>query len=112
MRQFTQESLLASLLKSGRVDDGLIDSLARAIAEYHRTARTDEAIAQFGQPERICRVLRDNYRQTERFIGGPQTAEQYAQTQHFTDAFCNSRSDLLSSASPTASSANAMAICT
>ena len=96
MHQFAQDALFTNLVTLGKVDDHLIDSLGRTIAEYHRTARTDATIAQFGRPERIEAVLNDNYRQTERFVGGPQTSEQFEQTRHFTDAFCTGRAKLLS----------------
>lgn len=95
MQQFPQDALFTRLLKQGKVDDRLIDSLARGIAEYHQNSPTDEIISQFGTPERIRGVLNENYRQTERYLGDPQTVEQFEQTRRFTDRFCSSRSSLL-----------------
>jgi len=87
MRQFPQDARLNQMLSSGLLNEALVDRLARTVARYHQSAAVNEHISSFGQPERVRRVLEENYRQTERFVGGPQTREQLDQTCAFTDDF-------------------------
>jgi aminoglycoside phosphotransferase family enzyme/predicted kinase len=87
MQQLPQEDLFGNMLAAGRLEARHIEALARTVAEYHRGSPTNDRIAQFGTPDRIRKIIEDNYAATRRFIGGPQTAEQFSRTKAFTERF-------------------------
>jgi aminoglycoside phosphotransferase family enzyme len=41
----------------------------------------------FGKVSKIREAIDENYQQTEKYIGGPQSQQQYDETKHFTDTF-------------------------
>ncbi|MEN9229702.1 MAG: AAA family ATPase [Thermostichus sp. DG02_5_bins_236] len=94
MRQFPQESLLSNLFARGELTSALMEELGRVVAAFHAQTETNDYIRSFGQPERVREAFDENYQQTQRYIGGPQTAQQYQETQAYTDRFFAQRPDL------------------
>lgn len=94
MRQFPQESLLSNLFARGELTAALMEELGRVVAAFHAQTETNDYIRSFGRPERVREAFDENYRQTQRYIGGPQTAQQYQETQAYTDWFFAERQDL------------------
>ncbi|MEN9201749.1 MAG: AAA family ATPase [Thermostichus sp. DG02_2_bins_29] len=94
MRQFPQENLLSNLLARGELTAALMEELGRVVAAFHAQTKTNDYIRSFGQPERVREAFDENYQQTRRYIGGPQTAQQYQETQAYTDRFFAQRRDL------------------
>ncbi|HEY2586863.1 MAG TPA: AAA family ATPase [Tepidisphaeraceae bacterium] len=95
MRQFPADAQFSRMLPEGRVNDALIERLARTVAEYHAAAESNDFISQFGRPQAVRQSIEDNYRHTQRFIGGTQTREQFEGTRLFTENFFADRSALL-----------------
>ncbi|MCG9884597.1 MAG: AAA family ATPase [Cyanobacteria bacterium] len=95
MRQFPQETLLSAAFDRGEVTEATVIDLARVVAEFHQSAPTDDYIASFGAPERVKLAFDENFAQTEGYIGGPQTQEQFDATKAWTEAFFEQRSQLL-----------------
>lgn len=87
MRQFPQESLLTSLFEQGKLSQELLQELAKVIAEFHAKAHVDDYIRTFGEVSQIRAAFDENYEQTEKYIGGPQTQAQFDQTKDYTDRF-------------------------
>lgn len=87
MRQFPPGSLLSERLAAGAVDDAEVRRVAAEVADYHRRSHTDRPVAAFGDPVRVGATIEDNYRQTRRFVGGLQPAEEFGQTALFTRQF-------------------------
>jgi aminoglycoside phosphotransferase family enzyme/gluconate kinase len=94
MRQFPQDTLLNHLFEQGKLSESLLEELAIAIADFHRRAHTDDYIKGFGSVESIRAAFDENYEQTQRYIGGPQTQQQFDDTQAYTNAFFEERADL------------------
>ncbi|MFS8868020.1 AAA family ATPase [Synechococcus sp. H65.1] len=94
MRQFPQEQLFSNLLERGELTPALMEELGRAVAAFHAQAATNDYIRSFGRPERVREAFDENYAQTQRYIGGPQTAEQYRETRAYTDGFFAGRQEL------------------
>src|SRR5262249_13210756 len=69
MRLLADEGTLQKRLISGGVDDSLVRSLARAIAQFHATAETNERIASFGRFDIVARNARENFTQSEAHVG-------------------------------------------
>jgi aminoglycoside phosphotransferase family enzyme/predicted kinase len=59
MRRLPAEATLQERLRRGEVGAELIESLARKIASFHRTADTNERIAVFGRFDGVARIIRD-----------------------------------------------------
>ncbi len=97
MRQFPQEALLTSLDERGELTAELMVQLAEAIAQFHLNAYTDDYIRSFGRVENVRQAFDENYEQTQKYIGGPQTQEQFDKTRAWTDRFFAERQDLLES---------------
>ena len=87
MRQFAPGALMSDRLERGEVTDAHVIALARTVASYHARAAVGPSISRFGEPARIRQAIDDNYRHTERFVGGPLTREQFEQIRAFTDGF-------------------------
>jgi aminoglycoside phosphotransferase family enzyme/predicted kinase len=94
MRQFPQETLLTALFDRGDLTADGIAELARAIAKFHKTAARSAYIDTFGQVDQIRQAFDENYAQTEKYIGGPQTLEQFQETQAYSDRFFAEQADL------------------
>ena len=94
MRQFPQEQLFSNLLERGELTPLLMEELGRVVAAFHAQAETNDYIRSFGRPEQVRQAFDENYAQTQRYIGGPQTADQYRETQAYTDRFFAERQEL------------------
>jgi hypothetical protein len=68
--------------------------LAAATADFHAKSATNDYIRSFGEVAKIRQSIDENYEQTQQYIGGPQTQEQFDQTQAYTDRFFAERADL------------------
>jgi aminoglycoside phosphotransferase family enzyme len=85
MNRFPQECLLSQRFDRGKLTEVEIEALGKKIALFHRDARTDEYIAEFGRLETIRHAFDENYQQTEKYIGSVQTERQFEETKAFTD---------------------------
>ncbi|MDZ8186144.1 MAG: AAA family ATPase [Nostoc sp. ChiSLP02] len=94
MRQFPQESLLSTLFEQGKLNEADLDELGRVVAEYHAQAQTNDYIRSFGEVPNVRAAFDENYEQTEKYIGGPQTQAQFTETKEYTDKFFAERSEL------------------
>jgi aminoglycoside phosphotransferase family enzyme/predicted kinase len=95
MRQFPQSALLSHLFEQGDLTEALLRQLAEAIAQFHLSAETNNYIRAFGTVENIRQSIDENYAQTQDFIGGPQTQQQFDETKAYTDTFFATQQDLL-----------------
>ena len=94
MKQFPQDRLLSSLFERGELTVELMEKLGRAVAEFHSKTETNEHIRSYGPAERVREAFDENYQQTEAYIGGPQTQQQFEETKAYTDQFFAERADL------------------
>ena len=87
MREFSQDSLLLSLLEHGLLTDQLMADLGREVANFHGTTISNSYIRTFGEVSQIRTAIDQNYLISQKYIGGPQTQTQYQETKDYTDAF-------------------------
>jgi hypothetical protein len=97
MRQFPQESLFSSLFAQGKLNETLLEDLGRVVAQYHALAETNDYIRSFGEVPQVRASIDENYDQTEKYIGGPQTQLQFDETKQYTDKFFTERIELFKS---------------
>lgn len=97
MHQFPQDALMSSRFDRGEVTEADIIALARLVADFHRTAPTNDYISRFGEIDQIKVSFDENFEQTVGYIGGPQTQAQFDLTKDWTEAFFANNQDLLNS---------------
>ena len=69
MKRIPQEKIMSRLLEENKVDNKLIDEIAKIIAEFHSKAETNKRISEFGSLAAIETNWKENFEQTEEFIG-------------------------------------------
>jgi hypothetical protein len=69
MKRMPQERMMSRLLEENKVEDRLVDRIAKIIAEFHSKAETSRRISEFGSLAVIETNWKENYDQTEEFIG-------------------------------------------
>jgi uncharacterized protein len=97
MRQFPQEALLSALFAQGKLNEAHLEELGRVVAEYHAKTETNDYIRSFGEVAQVKAAFDENYEQTEKYIGGPQTQKQFDETKAYTERFFAERSQLFAS---------------
>ncbi|ARV62917.1 adenylyl-sulfate kinase [Nostocales cyanobacterium HT-58-2] len=98
MLQFPNETLFNKMFEQGQLNEALVEELGRVVAQYHTTKTvTNDYIRSFGEVEQVRAAFDENYEQTEKYIGGPQTREQFEETKQSTDKFFADRRELFHS---------------
>lgn len=95
MRQFPQDGLLVNMLERGALAEKHLEELGRVVANFHAEAPVSEWILSFGAVSQIRKAVEQNYAQSKKYIGGPQTGEQFEATKRHTDNFFAQRQALL-----------------
>jgi aminoglycoside phosphotransferase family enzyme len=68
MKRMPQEKIMSKLLEENKVDDKLVDRIAKIIAEFHSKAETNRRISEFGSLVAVETNWKENFQQTEEFI--------------------------------------------
>ncbi|TVP61005.1 MAG: adenylyl-sulfate kinase [Nodularia sp. (in: Bacteria)] len=97
MRQFPQELLFTTLFEQGKLNETHLAKLGQVVAEYHAKSATNDYIRSFGEVPQVRAAIDENYQQTEKYIGGPQTQKQFQETKQYTDNFFLERPELFAS---------------
>jgi len=69
MKRMPQEKMMNRLLEEKKVDNKLIDKIAKIIAEFHSKAETNKRISEFGSLAIIETNWKENFEQTREFVG-------------------------------------------
>jgi aminoglycoside phosphotransferase family enzyme len=77
MKRMPQEKMMSKLLEKNKVDDKLIDRIAKIIAEFHSKAETSRRISEFGSLAVIETNWKENFEQTEEFVGKTISTEDF-----------------------------------
>ena len=77
MKRMPQEKMMSKLLEKNKVDDRLVDRIAKVIAEFHSKAETNRRISEFGSLAVIETNWKENFDQTEEFIGKTISTEDF-----------------------------------
>ncbi|PMB21619.1 AAA family ATPase [Fischerella thermalis] len=97
MRQFPQEALLSEMFEQGKLEQSHMVELGRVVAEFHGKTVSNDYIRSFGEVSQVRAAFDENYQQTEKYIGGPQTQLQFEETKKYTDQFFAERGELFKS---------------
>lgn len=77
MKRLPQEKIMSKLLEENKVDDKLVDRIAKIIAEFHSKAETNNRISDFGSVSTIETNWKENFEQTEEFVGKTISAAEF-----------------------------------
>jgi hypothetical protein len=69
MKRMPQEKMLSKLLEEKKVDNKLIDRIAKIIAKFHSKAETNKRVSEFGSLAIIETNWKENFDQTQEFVG-------------------------------------------
>jgi uncharacterized protein len=69
MKRMPQEKIMTKLLEEGRVDEKLIDQIAKIIAKFHHKAETNKKISEIGSLQTVKTNWEENFDQTQNVIG-------------------------------------------
>jgi aminoglycoside phosphotransferase family enzyme/predicted kinase len=85
MKIIPEDKILKNALALNLVDEPIMDKVAAAIRSYHSQAPSGPQISVFGTPEVITQNVRENFYQTEDFIGKTISSEtfEFIKTQSF-----------------------------
>jgi uncharacterized protein len=97
MRQFPQSALLSEMFALGTLTESHMERLGQVVAKYHENTLSSDRISSFGEVAQVRQAIDENYQQTKKYIGHPQTQAQYAETKKYTDNFFTGRSQLFKS---------------
>ncbi|MBO0349515.1 AAA family ATPase [Phormidium pseudopriestleyi FRX01] len=92
MRQFPQEALLIHQFEQGQLTQEQMEQLGQVVAEFHRQTPTNDYIKSFGEVAKIRVAIDNNYKQSQLYIDGPQTRQQFEETKAYSDCFFAERS--------------------
>jgi hypothetical protein len=77
MKRMPQEKMMSKLLEKNKVNDRLVDRIAKIIAEFHSKAKTSKRISGFGSLAVVKTNWRENFEQTEDYVGKTIPAEDF-----------------------------------
>ena len=97
MHQFPQDALFLSLFERGELTETLMEELGRVVATFHALSPTSDRIKTFGEPDQVRKAFDENFEQTEKYIGGPQTQAQFDDTKQYSERFFGEYRELLNS---------------
>ncbi len=69
MKRMPQDKMMNRLLEEKKVDNKLIDRIARIIADFHSKAETNSRTSKFGSLATIEMNWKENFEQTRKFVG-------------------------------------------
>ena len=77
MKRIPEEKIMTRLLEDDLVDRKLVDRIAKIIAEFHEKTETGKKVGEFGSLTIIEMNWRENFEQTEEFVGETITDDRY-----------------------------------
>lgn len=97
MKQFPQEALFVNLFEQDKLSEKDLEELGKVVANFHKQCPSNDYVRTFGKASQIRQAIDENYQQTVKYIGGPQTQQQFDETKKFTDSFFEEKEDLIES---------------
>ncbi len=87
MKRIPEEKIMSRLLEEGKVDKRIVEEIAEILADFHLKAKTSKEINKFGSISVIKRNWRENFLQTEDFIGRTLSFERHQFIREKVDEF-------------------------
>lgn len=87
MKRIDENKMLYKLLEQGKVSEGDMARVGEHLAGIYANIASDEKARQFGTLEVISTNVEENFNQTEKYIGGPISAEEFDAIQRWSIDF-------------------------
>ncbi|MCH8993934.1 MAG: AAA family ATPase [Chloroflexi bacterium] len=94
MRRLPEAGMMTALLERGAVTPELLAGLARRVADFHASSERSDEIDRLGRLETAMLNWRENFEQTEAFIGRTIDEQQFREIQSFIEAVAERDADL------------------
>jgi len=94
MRRLPQEAMMNVLLAGDRVSPPMLTGVAEKLSEFHRKAETSESISAFGDILSVIQNTKENFTQTEKYIGITIPRGQYDHIKSYTSHFLGANTAL------------------
>lgn len=94
MRRLPQEAMMNVLLAADKVSPPMLTNVAEKLSEFHRKAETSKNINAFGDILAVIQNNRENFTQTEKYIGLTIPRGQYDQVKSYTSHFLDANTEL------------------
>jgi uncharacterized protein len=94
MNRLPEDRMLTSLIRDKSVEPEHIAEIAKKLAAFHKRAASEKS-ARFGSPQAIASRVRDNFRETLRFIGRTIDKSFFEKIQDYTEGFLKENAELL-----------------
>ena len=94
MNRLPEDRMLTSLIRDESVKPEHIAEIAKKLAAFHKKAAIEQS-ARFGSPQAIASRVRDNFRETRRFIGRTLDKSNFERIQDYSEGFLKENSNLL-----------------
>jgi aminoglycoside phosphotransferase family enzyme/predicted kinase len=94
MRRLPDGGMMTPLLERDAVTPDMVSLLARTIAEFHASSERSDEIDQYGRLETALVNWRENFEQTEPYIGRTITRHQFDEIQAFVESVAEDDADL------------------
>ncbi len=91
MRQLRREQALRELLRRGQVTLGDIKRIATRVATFHRSAESSEETARLGGYGAVTQNVRENFEQTQAYVGRTIERGDYEELRAYSEAFLDTR---------------------
>ncbi len=87
MKRMPQNTMLSRLLEENKVDTKLVDRIAKTIADFHAKAEASNQTSEYGSLAIIGTNWKENFEQTEEYVGKTITAEEFTLIRQNVNAF-------------------------
>jgi aminoglycoside phosphotransferase family enzyme len=87
MKRMLQEQMMSKLLEKNQVDNRLVDRIAKIIADFHSKAETNSRISEFGTIATVKTNWKENFEQTEAYVGRTISLEDFKLIRERVEAF-------------------------
>jgi aminoglycoside phosphotransferase family enzyme len=94
MRYLPRERMMDVLLPQNAVSGGMMESVAKKLADFHGRAETNAAISAFGSLDTIKTNVTENFDQTEKSIGRTITPSGYNNIKAYAYSFMKNNANL------------------
>ena len=94
MRRLPQEAMMDVLLENNKVSPEMVTKVAQKLAGFHHRAQTNATISTFGNLDTVTQNTRENFTQTEKYIGPLISQRSYLNIKNYTQAFIRQNTTL------------------
>jgi hypothetical protein len=94
MQRLPQDRMMDVLLAQNGVSPEMVARVAEKLADFHSRAQTNQTISNFGRLKVIRQNTRENFSQTEKYIGRRISPEKYTCIRCYTTEFIRDKAEL------------------